>query len=157
MNFDTQTNLHMHGSVTFYQFPYVMSSYLKNVCHAVQVTVVSITTKIIVVKCFITYRICEIIVIFVARNSENEFKCGILDRYNCFIVTNLCLTLYRNIWWNENNACNTPTVVLASLDILNFGQKILALLLCKNRNDVFIFIFRVQLFEAQLSYYPWPA
>ena len=141
----------MPGSVTFYQFPNVTSSYLKNVCHAVQVTVASITTKIIVVKCFITYCICEINVIFVARNSENEFKCGILDQFNSCMVTSLCLTLYCNIWWNDNNVCKTWLAVLGSLGILNFGRRILALLLCKNRNEIFIFIFRAQMFEARLS------
>ena len=109
------------------------------------------TTKIIVVKCFITYCICEISVIFAARNSENEFECGILDQFNSCMVTSSCLTLYCNIWWNDNNVCKTWLAVLGSLGILNFGRRILALLLCKNRNEIFIFIFRAQLFEAWLS------
>ena len=49
------------------------------------------STKTIVVKFFIMYRICEINVIFVSSNSEsqegNKFKCEILSQFNSYIVS----------------------------------------------------------------------
>ena len=62
VNLDTHKLAH-NWSVTLYQFPYVTST-LK-ICHAVQVTFVSMSTKIIVVR----------------------IKCEILGQFNFYIVT----------------------------------------------------------------------